>query len=41
MCNVINDVGVVQPSPLILPPTFDEDAWLPLKIGQMEIVPVE
>lgn len=39
--DVVYDVGVVQPPPLVLPPALDEDTWLPLKIRQMEVVSEE
>lgn len=40
ICNVVYNVGIVQPPSLILPPTLDVDTWLPLKVRQMEVVPV-
>lgn len=36
--DVVDNVGVVEPSPLILPPTLDVNARLPLKVRQMEVV---
>lgn len=39
--NVVYNVGIVQPPPLILPPTLNVNTWLPLKIWQMEIVSVD
>lgn len=38
ICNVVNDVGIVQPPSLILPPAFDVEARLSLEIGQVEVV---
>lgn len=38
ICDVVYDVGIVQPPSLVLPPTFDVDARLPLEIRQVEVV---
>lgn len=38
ICNVVYNVGIVQPSSLVLPPTLDVDTRLPLKIRQVEVV---
>lgn len=38
ICNVVYNVGVVEPPSLVLPPTFDVDTRLPLKIRQVEVV---
>ena len=37
--HLVHDVWVVQPPPLVLPPAFDVDAGLLLKVGQVEVVP--
>lgn len=39
--NVVNDVRIVQPPFLILPPAFNVDAGLPFKVGQVKVVPVK
>lgn len=39
--NVVNDVGIIQPPSLVLPPALNVNARLPLKIWQMEIVSVD
>lgn len=36
--NVVNNVGIVESSSLILPPTLDENARLSLKVRQMKVV---
>lgn len=38
MCNVVYNVGIVQPPSLVLPPALDVDTRLPLKIRQVEVV---
>ena len=38
MCNVVNNVGIVQPSSLVLPPALDVNTRLSLKVGQVEVV---
>lgn len=38
MCDVVYNVGVVQPPSLVLPPTLDVDTRLPLKVRQVEVV---
>ena len=38
MCDVVYNVGVVQPPSLVLPPTLDVDTRLPLKVRQGEVV---
>lgn len=38
ICDVVYDVCIVQPPSLVLPPTFDVDARLPLEIRQVEVV---
>ena len=40
VCQVVYDVGVVQPPPVVLPPALDVDAGLPLKVRQVEVVPL-
>lgn len=39
VCNLVHDVGVIQPAALVLPPALDVDAGLLLKVGQVEVVP--
>lgn len=39
ICEVVYDVGVVQPPPVVLPPALDVDAGLPLEVWQVEVVP--
>lgn len=39
VCNLVHDVGIIQPAALILPPALDVDAGLLLKVRQVEVVP--
>lgn len=41
VCDLVHHVGVVKSSSLVLPPAFDVDTWFLLKVGKMEVVPVE
>lgn len=41
ICNVVYNVGIVQPPSLVLPPALDVDARFPLKIRQVEVVSEE
>lgn len=38
ICNLVYDVGIVQPPSLVLPPTLYVDTRLPLKIRQVKVV---
>lgn len=41
VCDLVHHVGVVKSSSLVLPPAFDVDTRFLLKVGKMEVVPVE
>lgn len=41
VCDLVHHVGVVKSSPLVLPPAFDVDTRFLLKVGKMEVIPVE